>query len=92
MPDDLEENDDYLWIPHRNDLDLGQNLVFEFAEQRLPSAIDQVCGFFQYAGAYSRFRDLLEQNGLLDDWHKYEADRSRAAMEWCKKNNVEVQG
>ena len=93
LPDDLEENDDYLDIPHRNDLDLGQNLVFEFAEQRLPSAIDRVYGFFQHAGAYARFRDLLEQNGLLDDWYKYEADRSRAAiLEWCKRNNVELQG
>ena len=93
LPDDLEENDDYLDIPHRNDLDLGRDLVFEFAERRLPSAIDRVYGFFQQAGAYARFRDLLEQNDLLDDWYKYEADRSRAAiLEWCKKNNVELQG
>ena len=92
LPDDLEENDDYLKIPHRNDLDLGRNLVFEFVEHRLPSAIEQVYGFFQCAGAYSRFRDLLERNGLLDDWHKFEADRARAAiLEWCKENHIELQ-
>jgi hypothetical protein len=93
LPDDLEENDDYLRIPHRNDLDLGQNLVFEFVEQRLPSAIERVYGFFQCSGAYSRFRDLLEQNGLLDDWYEYEADRARAAiLEWCEENHIELQG
>lgn len=93
LPDDLEENDDYLWIPHRNDLDLGRSLVFEFVEERLPSAIDRVYGFFQSAGAYSRFRDLLEQNGLLDDWYGYEADRARAAiLEWCKEHSIELQG
>ena len=92
LPDDLDVNDDYLNIPHRNDLDLGRNLVFEFVERRLPSAIDEVHGFFQYAGAYSRFRDLLEQNGLLDDWYKYERDRARVAiLEWCAENNIKLQ-
>ena len=93
LPDDFDESDDYLGIPHRNDLDLGQRLVFEFVEQRLPFAIEQVHGSFQRAGAYGRFRDLLERNGLLDEWHKYEADRARAGtLEWCKKNHIELQG
>ena len=93
LPDDLEENDDYLRIPHRNDLDLGRNLVFEFVEHRLPSAIEQVRDFFRNAGAYSRFRDLLEQNDLLDDWYKVETDRTHAAiLNWCEENNIELQG
>lgn len=92
LPDDFEESDDYLRIPHRNDLDLGRNLVFEFVERRLPSAIEQVHDFFRRSGAYGRFRDLLEQNGLLDDWNKYDTDRSRVAMlEWCAKNGIELQ-
>ena len=92
LPDDFDESDDYLGIPHRNDLDLGQSLVFEFVEQRLPLAIEQVRDFFQRAGAYSRFRDLLERNGLLDEWHKFEADRARAAiLAWCEENHIELQ-
>ena len=93
LPDDFDESDDYLGIPHRNDLDLGQMLVFEFVGQRLPSAIEQVRDFFERAGAYSRFRDLLERNGLLDEWHKFEADRARAAiLAWCEENHIELRG
>ena len=93
LPDDFDESDDYLGIPHRNDLDLGQMLVFEFTEQRMPFVFEQVRDFFQRAGAYSRFRDLLEQNDLLDDWHKVEADRARAAiLEWCEENHIELRG
>lgn len=92
LPDDFEESEDYLKIPHRNDLDLGRELVFEFVEQRLPAAIEQVHDFFRYTGAYGHFRDLLEENGLLEDWNEYDANRSRVAMlEWCAKNGVELQ-
>jgi hypothetical protein len=93
LPDDLDVNDDYLRIPHRNDLDLGRELVFQFVEQHMPFAIDQVHGFFQRVGAYGRFRDLLKRSGRLDDWYKYEADRTRAAiLALCKKNDIELQG
>jgi len=92
LPDDFDESDDYLGIPHWNDLDLGEKLVFEFVEQRLPFAIERVHDFFRRAGAYGRFRDLLDRNDLLDEWHKFEADRARAAMlEWCKVNHIELQ-
>ena len=39
--DEIEDEDDLDWgqcveIPHKNDLDLGRNLVFEFVEEYLP--------------------------------------------------------
>lgn len=38
--DELDEDkfdcDNFVVIPHKNDLDLGQRLVFDFAEQHLP--------------------------------------------------------
>lgn len=91
LPDDFEESDDYLKIPHWNDLDLGQELVFEFVEQRLPAAIEQVHDYFGRAGAYERFRNLLACHNLLDDWNEFQMERSRAAMlEWCEENNIEL--
>ena len=92
LPDDLDESDDYLKIPHWNDLDLGKSLVFEFIEQRLTSARDLVHDFFHRTGAYGRFRNLLERHDLLNDWNEYKTQRSRVAMlEWCAENSVEVE-
>jgi len=93
LPDDLGENEDCLEIPHKNELGLGHSLVFQFVAERLTDATDQVGGFFRQAGAYGNFRDLLAQRGLLDDWNKFESDALRTTvLEWCKENNVELQG
>jgi hypothetical protein len=34
LPDDLETSDRYLAIPHKNDLDLGNNLALRFVEEQ----------------------------------------------------------
>ena len=91
LPGDFDESDDYLKIPHWNDLDLGRELVFEFVERRLPSARDLVRDFFHRRGAYGRFRNLLERYNLLDDWNEFQVERSRVAMlEWCAENGIEL--
>jgi hypothetical protein len=51
--------------PCKNDLDLGQNLVFEFVESHLADEYRNVQHIFECLGAYRRVRDLLEQKGLL---------------------------
>jgi len=92
LPDDFDESDEYLKIPHWNDLDLGERLVFEYIERRLPSARDLVHDFFRRSGAYGRFRALLAKNDLLEDWNEFQMRRSRVAMlEWCAENNIEVE-
>jgi hypothetical protein len=52
-------------IPHKNDLDLGQRLVFEFVETHLSDEYQRVEQIFRRRGAYGRFKDLLESKGLL---------------------------
>jgi hypothetical protein len=47
-------------IPHKNDLDLGQSLVFEFVASTLPDEYDRVRDIFRHRGAYGRFKDLLD--------------------------------
>jgi hypothetical protein len=49
-PDDLETSDRYLEIPHKNDLDLGRQLVFRFVEEQLPERCDRVAGIFSHRG------------------------------------------
>ena len=43
-PDDLEESDRYIAVPHKNDLDLGQDLAFRFVAQELPDDYERVRG------------------------------------------------
>ena len=59
IPADAEESDDYLWIPHKNDFDLGKPLVTEFVREHCSNLIDEVYAIFRRRGAYGRFKDLL---------------------------------
>lgn len=92
-PEDADENDDYISVPHKNDLDPGQNLVWEFVNEEIPGLADKVRGFFSRRGAYSRYKDFLEDIGLLDKWHEFESAKSKEALlQWCKENKIEIDG
>lgn len=48
---------------------------------------------FRRRGAFGRFRDLLADRGLLDEWRDYTADaRKQAMLEWCDEEGIEVEG
>lgn len=89
LPDDFDTSDRYIAVPHKNELDLGRGLVIAFTEQEMRDAVDRVWGFFGRRGAYRRFKDLLEYNGLLEKWYDY-ANRAteRALREWCEENSI----
>jgi hypothetical protein len=89
LPDDFEESDRYLAIPHKNDLDLGQQLVRDFIHAEAPSLAGQVNEIFQHSGAYSRFKSLLVVNGLLEVWHAFENEQAtKAIRDWCDLNQL----
>jgi len=91
IPDDLETSDHYLAVPHKNELDLGRSLVLRFVAQDLPARYDQVEGFFRRQGAYARFKDLLERDGVLERWYSFEADSVETALaQWCAENGLEI--
>jgi hypothetical protein len=91
LPDDFETSDRYLAIPHKNDLDLGRDLVLRFVEQQLPARFDQVEGYFRRKGAYARFKDLLEREGFLELWYAFEADSTKSALrQWCAENGIQI--
>jgi hemerythrin-like domain-containing protein len=91
LPDDIDESDNYIEIPHKNELDLGNNLVFRFVSEHLSEEYNRVEQIFRKKGAYSRYKDLLERKGLLDQWHKFENEaQSKALREWCKENNIDL--
>jgi hypothetical protein len=91
LPDDLETSDRYLAIPHKHELDLGGRLALGFVAQELPACYDQVEGFFRRQGAYARFKDLLEREGVLEHWYAFEADAVESALrQWCVENGLEL--
>ena len=92
-PDDLETSDRYIAIPHKNALDLGNDLVFRFVEERLPGRYTDVVSFFRRRGAYARFKELLAAEGCLEDWYAFEAESTeRALREWCEANEIHLAG
>ncbi len=89
LPDDLEENDKYLSVPHKNELNLGRDLVFDFVSIHLPGELKQVREIFNRKGAYSRYKDLLESRKMLQIWYEYEQKATEKALrEWCRENNL----
>ena len=83
-PDDVDENDDYIAIPHKNDLDLGKPLVMEFVRSRCPDMTGRVLAIFSRAGAYQRYKQFLAENHLLEEWYAFENARTKEALlEWC---------
>jgi hypothetical protein len=91
LPEDIDDPDKYITIPHKNDLELGKALVIEFTSKYFPEELDRVYSMFRSKGAYSRYKDLLERKGFLDEWYKYENERQKAALkEWCMENNIKI--
>ena len=65
LPEDLETSpENYVEIPHRNDLDLGRQLVFDFISENLPDEYQTVRRIFSSSGAYSRFKAFLQQRNV----------------------------
>jgi hypothetical protein len=91
VPDDLETSDRYLLVPHKTELDLGRNLALRFAASELPEHYDQIEGLFRHKGAYARLKALLDSEGALERWDRYEADATEKALkDWCADNDIRI--
>lgn len=93
LPDDIDEPGKYVLVPHKNNLDLGKQLVLGFVSERLPDDYDRVLSIFRRRGAYGRFKDLLEDRGLLDEWYEHENEScDKALRQWCRDEGIELDG
>jgi hypothetical protein len=91
LQEDLETSDRYVALPHKNDLNLGRELALSFIEQRLPRELDRVIGYFHSRGAYGRFKDLLEDRGVLEAWYDFEKEATEHALrEWCAEHDIQL--
>jgi hypothetical protein len=93
LPEDFDDDlDNYIDIPHKNELDLGLPLVHDFLTLYLPDNMEEVNSFFRKRGAYSKFKNLLEAKGLLDKWYAFEEiEQNKALRDWCKDNDIIVE-
>ena len=78
--DECVDSDAWIEIPHKNELGLGQSLVFDFIELHLPDEYRRVQQIFRRRGAYGRFKDFLEAKGLLQRWYDFENEREEQAL------------
>ncbi len=93
LPEDIDDAQKYIAIPHKNDLDLGKSLVLRFAETHLPDSYGKVMAIFRRPGAYSRFKALLDSRGMLQQWYEYEeAAKEEGLRRWCKDHHIEITG
>ncbi len=93
LPEDIDDANKYIALPHKNDLKLGKKLVFEFTYQYLPEEAGKIESIFYKKGAYSKFKSILEGKGMIDKWYKYENEAQENALrEWCKFNGIIING
>jgi hypothetical protein len=90
LPDDLDD-EKYMAIPDKRELDLGKPLVLEFAREFLPDDYDEVRHIFSRRGAYRRYKELIVQRGALERWHDFSNTTEEAALrKWCAENGIEL--
>ena len=93
LPDDVEDSEKYIPIPEKRELDLGKLLVLKFVRGHLPDDYDKVREIFSRAGAFARFKDLLERRHAIDRWYAFEQKATEDALRtWCEDNDIEVSG
>ncbi len=91
IPEDIHDSDKYLPAPDKRELDLGNRLVFDFVRQFVPQRYDDVREMFRRKGAYRRFKDLLERQGLLEEWYRFSDEQeAKALAEWCEVEGLEL--
>jgi len=87
---DWEDSDSVIELPTKHDLDLGQRLVFAFADAELSGDdADKVRFFFRKKGAYRRFKDLLESRSMLERWYEFEEEATKRTLRmWCEDKGI----
>jgi hypothetical protein len=91
LPDDLDDEEKYIALLDKRELDLGKPLVLDFAREFLPDDFDDVRDFFSRRGAYPNSKALLARRRAIDRWHDFEAKATEQALrDWCKLHSIEL--
>jgi hypothetical protein len=81
----------FIALPDRRELELGKSLVLGFSAARLPERYHEIKDIFRRRGAYSRFKAILDESGVLQKWYDFEAEATQDALrEWAAENDIEI--
>ncbi len=87
-----EENDNIISMFNyftKNDYTIMQDFIVTIKDISIKDELYRVTSG---KGAFNRFRNVLEQNNIVDDWYKYRDDRYKdIAKEWCIVNNIKFE-
>lgn len=89
LPDDIDD-EKYISIPDKRELDLGKPLALDFAREFLVDDYDEVRQIFSRRGAYRRYKELLVRRGALERWYDFSKAEETALREWCAENGIEL--
>jgi hypothetical protein len=91
LPDDVDDEQKYIDIPDRRELDLGKPLALDFVDEFLPLDADEVRRIFNRRGAYRNFKALLARRNAIERWYEYESEATEKALrDWCEVNSIEL--
>ena len=78
------DNEKYVHLPSKADLDLGKDLAINFVAMALPDKLDEAYSIFNRKGAYSKFKYMLASSDKLESWYVYEDEQAKKAIvDWC---------
>jgi hypothetical protein len=90
LPDDIDD-EKYIAIPDKRELDLGKPLILDFAREFLSDDYHELLRIFSRRGAYRRFKDLLVRRRALERWYNFSNKAEEAALrEWCVENGIDL--
>lgn len=93
LPDDIDTSQRYVPVPHMSALDLGLELVFDFADAAMPDDADRVRQMFKRSDAYRHFSELVEERGLTERWHDFREAQTLAVLAgWCAEHGLQLAG
>jgi len=63
----------------------------DFAHEYLSDEVAMIHAMFSRQGAYARYKDFLEERGMLEKWYEFESENQEKALrKWCEANLIKI--
>jgi predicted phosphoadenosine phosphosulfate sulfurtransferase len=87
--DILENSNDYIEVPSKYDIheyDIMKRFCLSLENDK---DINVLLIAIRGAGAFRRFKDMIHELGIEEDWYKFRDEKYKEiAIEWCNDNGI----